>query len=102
MSTTSSYLKYLPPVLWSTQTAAGPFDLGKMLSVFQKILTGIDDGVVITHGDNSVMTTVVQPGLWPRLLKVAAASCIDRPDIEKRSAAMAHAANLQNPSSVLY
>ena len=57
--TTSSYLKYLPAVLSSPPAAPG-FSLGSMLCVFEKILTGIDDGVVTTHGDNSVMTTVPQ------------------------------------------
>jgi phage tail-like protein len=57
---TSSYLKYLPPVLWSPRAPAGGFDLGAMLCVFEKILTGLDDGVAIGHGDNSVLTTVIQ------------------------------------------
>lgn len=56
----SSYLKYLPPALWSPQAAAGGFDLGSMLCVFEKMLTGIADGVVIGHGDNTVLTTVIQ------------------------------------------
>ena len=44
----TSYLNYLPPVLW-----AGEFPLlGEMLRVFEKILTGIDDGLVIQHGDH--------------------------------------------------
>jgi phage tail-like protein len=60
MAKTSSYLKYLPAVLWSSQPAVGGFSLGTMLCVFEKILTGIDDGVVITHGDNTVITTVTQ------------------------------------------
>lgn len=39
----SSYLRFLPPVLWSG--AAAGADLGRMLLVFEKILSGIDDGI---------------------------------------------------------
>jgi phage tail-like protein len=47
----SSYLRYLPQVLWTSESAPEPF-LGQMLCVFEKILTGIDDGVPIRFGDN--------------------------------------------------
>ena len=70
---TSSYLNYLPPVLWSSRAAAGGFDLGRMLCVFEKMLTGIDDGVVIGHGDNATMTTVIQSvtaGPLPQTVRV--------------------------------
>jgi phage tail-like protein len=60
MATTSSYLKYLPAVFSSSLGPAGAFSFGTMLCPFEKILTGINDGIVITHGDNSVLTTVTQ------------------------------------------
>jgi phage tail-like protein len=64
MTAASSYLTYLPPVLWpalgSAQAPAGTFGLGTMLCAFEKILTGIDDGTVITSGDNALLTTVIQ------------------------------------------
>src|SRR6266700_3810394 len=44
----SSYVRYLPPVLWEGDN---PF-LRTMLRVFEKILTGIDDGLSIQHGDH--------------------------------------------------
>jgi len=48
MSERSSYLNYLPPVLWE-----GDFPLlGEMLRIFEKMLTGIDDGLVIQHADH--------------------------------------------------
>lgn len=58
--TVSSYLSYLPPVLWSPPRPAAVFDLGAMLCVFEKVLTGIDDGVPVTHGDNSLLTSVIE------------------------------------------
>ncbi|MFF8942168.1 phage tail protein [Streptomyces sp. NPDC014864] len=45
----SSYLKYLPPVLWQDTPADAGFSLGSALCVFEKVLTGIDDGVPILH-----------------------------------------------------
>ena len=60
MATTSSYLKYLPAVFSSSLGPASAFSFGTMLCPFEKILTGINDGIVITHGDNSVLTTVTQ------------------------------------------
>ncbi len=45
MTEPSSYLKYLPPVLWQDEPAAPQFSLGAMLRIFEKILTGIPDGV---------------------------------------------------------
>lgn len=48
-NTASSYLRYLPPVLWE-----GDFPLmGQMLRVFEKILTGIDDNLVLQHGNHT-------------------------------------------------
>lgn len=49
MSEPSSYLKYLPPVLWQDEPAAPGFSLGAMLRIFEKILTGIPDGVSVPH-----------------------------------------------------
>lgn len=52
----SSYVAYLPPVLWRSD----PFDdappgrirLGPLLRIYEKLLTGIDDGVEIRHLDH--------------------------------------------------
>ncbi|HEY1867577.1 MAG TPA: phage tail protein, partial [Candidatus Cybelea sp.] len=60
MATTSDYLKYLPAVLWQNDPPPNLFSLGTMLCPFEKLLTGINDGIAITHGDNSVMTLVTQ------------------------------------------
>jgi hypothetical protein len=61
MNAPSSYLRYLPPVLWSTD--AEPLErsladqreqqpkyvpVGQILKIFEKFLTGIDDGTVIS------------------------------------------------------
>ena len=45
----SSYLDYLPRVIGSSETDPSRF-LGRMLCVFEKILTGIQDGLPIRHG----------------------------------------------------
>jgi len=51
----SSYLRYLPPVLWGSplpqdMTAdAKSFGLGSFLVAFEKILTGVDDRVPVRH-----------------------------------------------------
>ena len=39
----SSYLRFLPPVLWEKEPPAPEFSLGGMLRIFEKILTGLDD-----------------------------------------------------------
>lgn len=52
MTEQSSYLRYLPPVLWQDEPAAPEFSLGSMLRIFEKLLTGIDDGVSVPHGDH--------------------------------------------------
>lgn len=41
----SSWLRHLPPVLWSDEPADAGFSLGEALRVFEKVLTGIDDDV---------------------------------------------------------
>src|SRR6266496_4462918 len=45
----SSYLGYLPPILWEGDAPL----LGAMLRIFEKILTGIDDDQVVQHGDHT-------------------------------------------------
>lgn len=45
----SSYLRFLPPVLWQAEPDAPGFSLGAALRIFEKMLTGIDDGVPIRH-----------------------------------------------------
>ncbi|NTU80293.1 MAG: hypothetical protein HGA45_13110 [Chloroflexales bacterium] len=49
MATISSYVSYLPPALWSQEADPEQF-LGRMLCIFEKILTGIDDGVPLGAG----------------------------------------------------
>jgi phage tail-like protein len=55
----SSYLQYLPPVLWIDDVSDDVSDdvralkIGKFLKMFEKILTGIDDDVVVSHRDHS-------------------------------------------------
>ena len=47
MTQTSSYLQYLPPFLASEEEADPRFFLGQFLLVFEKMLTGLPDGVPI-------------------------------------------------------
>ena len=49
----SSYLRFLPPVVWQDTPAGSEFSLGDALRVFEKILTGIDDQVPIVHHTNT-------------------------------------------------
>jgi phage tail-like protein len=49
MAELSSYLRYLPPVLWQDEPAPPEFSLGTALRIFEKILTGIDDDVAVEH-----------------------------------------------------
>jgi phage tail-like protein len=60
MPANSSYGTYLPSILWSPPPPAGTFGILAMLAPFEKILTGIKDGIPITHGDGSLLTTVTQ------------------------------------------
>jgi hypothetical protein len=53
MDDSSGYLKYLPAALWETAASSRPLPLGQMLRVFEKILTGIDDDVVVRKGDRA-------------------------------------------------
>jgi phage tail-like protein len=50
----SSYLSHLPPVVWAQAPvdAAPPVSLGDWLRIVEKVLTGIDDGVPLPHGDH--------------------------------------------------
>jgi phage tail-like protein len=48
----SSYLRYLPPVLWEKEPDLPAFSVGAMLRIFEKMLTGIDDDATIRHGDH--------------------------------------------------
>lgn len=43
-ATISGYVQYLPPVLWSQESDPEQI-LGRMLCIFEKILTGLDDGL---------------------------------------------------------
>lgn len=45
----SSYLKYLPPVLWQDDPPTSELSLGTMLRIFEKILTGIPDRYSLPH-----------------------------------------------------
>jgi phage tail-like protein len=53
MAQPSSYLRYLPPVLWQDEPAPPAFSLGAALRIFEKVLTGIDDDVTVHHGDHT-------------------------------------------------
>ncbi|MFS0519552.1 phage tail protein [Nostoc sp. UIC 10607] len=50
----SSYVNYLPPTLWSEENDPSQF-LGRMLFIYEKILTGIDgDETPITYKDDAL------------------------------------------------
>lgn len=49
MSAQSSYLRYLPPVLWEKEVTPGQVALGDFLCIFEKMLTGLADGETIRH-----------------------------------------------------
>src|SRR6266852_5995565 len=53
MTEPSGYLQYLPPVLWQGDPVPPAFSLSAALRIFEKILTGIGDGVPIDHGDHT-------------------------------------------------
>jgi phage tail-like protein len=50
---TSSYLRYLPPVLWDVPAQPGDVTLGRLLLTFEKLLTGVPDDIVVRHNDHS-------------------------------------------------
>lgn len=49
----SSYLRYLPPVLWDVPPQPRGVSLGELLLVFEKVLTGVADEHVLRHGDHA-------------------------------------------------
>jgi phage tail-like protein len=53
----SSYLRHLPPVLWRDRELSVGEEpgvrLGEWLRIVEKVLTGIDDGVLLPHGDHT-------------------------------------------------
>lgn len=51
-NSSSSYLQYLPPVLWVKDGQVLDF-IGRFLLIFEKILTGVDDDVKLTHNEHS-------------------------------------------------
>ena len=51
MTDTSGYLQHLPPVLWQDELTPDGVTLGAVLRVFEKVLTGLPDDVVIDHPD---------------------------------------------------
>lgn len=52
MTLRSRYVGHLPAVLWENDDASA-FSLTTALCLFEKVLTGIDDDVVIEHGDHT-------------------------------------------------
>ena len=70
MSTTpgqSSYVRLLPPVLWERDPSPPAFSLGAMLQVFEKLLTGIDDGASITHENHEHPSIAAEIEALPEL-----------------------------------
>jgi len=60
VSEQSSWVRYLPPVLWEGDDPAAPFSLSGMLRIFEKLLTGIDDTIPIVHGDHTHDAITIQ------------------------------------------
>lgn len=54
MTDNSSYLNYLPPTLWSRDRDSQQF-LGRMLRIFEKILTGININARIVRSEASIV-----------------------------------------------
>ena len=52
MSEPSSYLRYLPPVVWQDDDPASGLSVGGWLRIVEKVLTGIPDDVTLPHGDH--------------------------------------------------
>src|SRR5690349_3846608 len=63
----STYLKYLPRVLWEEGPTAPSFSLGGWLRVFEKLLSGIDDGVSIVRGNRTYAALERTIARLPRL-----------------------------------
>ena len=57
----SSYLNYLPPVLWEMSLSSPEMgmSLGDMLKVFEKILTGIQDDKIVGNGRYEPIETTI-------------------------------------------
>lgn len=55
MQQKSSYLQYLPPVLWDKEPPSPAFSLGTFLCAFEKILTGLDDDVPTHESIRSII-----------------------------------------------
>ncbi len=51
MADKSSYLQYLPPVLWANEPEPPAFSLGAALRIFEKMLTGIADDADVPAAD---------------------------------------------------
>ena len=90
METNSSYVSYLPAVLWRPDpmdpAPAGRVPLGPMLRIFEKVLTGVDDDVVLGHGDHAhqaigdqitELHRVFDPWATPERMLGWLASCVD-------------------------
>jgi phage tail-like protein len=70
----SSYLRYLPPVLWEGEAAAArEVSLGQLLLIFEKVLTGVRDGNVLVHGDHEHASISTQIALLHRVFDAWAA-----------------------------
>jgi len=68
VATGSSYLRYLPPVLWEGDASADPgVSLGQLLLIFEKVLTGVRDDHVLVHGDHEHLSISAQIGLLHRV-----------------------------------
>lgn len=49
----STWVQHLPPVLWRDDPDPPDVSVDRFLSIFEKLLTGIDDGVEIGHGEHT-------------------------------------------------
>jgi phage tail-like protein len=70
MSGVSSYVRYLPPVLWRDDPPPGTDEpgLGAVLRIFEKLATGIPDGIPLTHADpHHAERTHEHPALTERI-----------------------------------
>src|SRR6478672_1956387 len=63
----SSYLRYLPPLYSEVDLPRPQFSLGAVLRIFEKILTGIDDGVEISHAPAPTPGAAVDAHVHPSI-----------------------------------
>lgn len=63
----SSYLGYLPPVLWDVPPQPAGVSLGDLLLIFEKVLTGVSDDTVLRHGDHTHPAIGAEIDLVPRV-----------------------------------